>query len=141
MKIKILVLAFLPFMLTSCDPGAFAIITNQSLHEATVDIEYNKDSLKYYADLHGGFKEFLDYQLNLHPGQIKIIHFDSIKYTTTLQMQPKDTFLLDGGLKSRPDYYKVKKLLINSETEYLGEDEIGEAFNKNGAVLYELKIR
>jgi hypothetical protein len=126
--------------LTSCDPGAFSIITNQSGRRADVEIVFDKDSIKDDIELYGGLRKYLDRHLNYHSSKGEIIKLDTINLVVVIQIKPKDSLLIDGRLARYPNFNNIKKLVINSKVEYKGQEEISDAFKESGGVLYELKI-
>jgi len=137
--IKRFLFLLVPFILASCDPGAYAIITNQSNDDTTVEIQFDE---KYYRgddESKESLKSQFERNLTFFPNQSEVINLDTIRYSAVVRLSPRDTFLLDGGLRPRPDYYVIKKLTINSKA-YQG-DEIENAFEKVDATRYELKIR
>ena len=132
---------FIGLLLVSCDPGAFAVITNQSEEIAEVEMIFDKDSIKDDIDQYGSLRKYIDSNLNYHSNKGTITKLDSINLIAVIQIKPKDSLLLDGRLEPYPDYYNIKKLIINSKIEYKGQKEIRGAFKESGSVLYELKIK
>ena len=136
MKILKIIFFFLLISLVSCDLYTGSFVANSSNTKITIDIKYNHNDemIRKYVKQHNGFEEFVKFIRDYNGSNGNLIKIDSSKYTTTVELNKKDTLEIWGGIRQSNDFDEIDEIIIHSnkkQTTLKGED-FQDLFDKDG---------
>lgn len=133
---KILALLLFSLTLCSCDPIHDAEIRNESGHDITLQLIFNKDKL--------GERSYSSF-LNYYPGfeRISPISIDTINLIGSYRIPAGKSFPLHSEIAVDPDFNLFKEILIMKPDSiiYRNEKEIISAFKQTKKRHWELVIK
>jgi len=113
---KVLPAVFCIFFFASCEPYTGASVANSSNQIVKVKISYsNNETVKKYVDGNKGFGNFVRFIWNYQGSDGKLISIDSTDYSATIELKPKDTLDIWGGIHQSDDFDEIDEVTISKD--------------------------
>ena len=116
-------------LLLSCELYYSSSIINISNKAIVCKIVYNKKVLEQHWN-NISYLPFIKSEIDQAGG--KVMFFDSINLIATIKLRPKDSLLIEGGIRRRPNFELIRELIIYSSDTLVINDK--NSFRKNFSV-------
>lgn len=129
----------LVFIIQSCDPVFNTRLSNKSSADIILEIQFDKENIE---STWGG-RPYIPYLEGILNGGGTTIQFDTIKLISKTKIRPTESFEIEEGVGTQPDFFAIKKMTIYAiDTLVLdNKEKMKAAFTEVNTRNFELEIK
>jgi hypothetical protein len=138
-QLKFLIGIFTFYIVLSCEPVYRTELVNKTSEAIILNIKFDKAEIESVWQ----GRPYIEYVRGRNNGGGLLLNFDTINLSSLISINPQESFVIQGGIGTRPDFFGLKYINIYGEDTIRLEnkDEMKKAFIQTGARKYQLFIK
>ena len=123
----------------SCDPVFWTRINNKTSNDAVIEIQFDKSEITSVWQS----RPFLPYLEGRLKGGGVVLKFDTISLVTDILLMPNESFKIEGGVGTHPDFFGIKKISIfkNDTTVLDNKETMVTSFKETSRRQFDLDLK
>jgi hypothetical protein len=138
-QLKFLIGIFTFFIILSCEPVYRTEIVNKTSEAIIINIKFDKAEIESVWQ----GRPYIDYVRGRNNGGGLLLNFDTTNLSSLISIKPQESFVIEGGIGSKPDFFGLNYINIYGEdTIHLeNKDEMKKSFIQTKVRKYQLFIK